>query len=206
MGALREREREEIVVPFPAPRETIRPATHYRSTWLVSSLESLRARGYFEEYRRHLHAHEETILSTLVGVWLPMEVARAHYDACNRLGLSVDEQFAMGAQVSDGMKGTLLSSVVKTARGAGVTPWTVIPQLDRLCKRGTNGGSMAVYKLGPKEVRAEFIGVELFDVDYFRHGFRGVLHAVGSLFCEKGYIHDLPGRRRGEARFRMQWV
>jgi hypothetical protein len=206
MAALRERESEEIIVAFPARREAIPPATLYRSTWLFSSLETLRARGHFDAYRRQLRSHEEAILSTLVGVWLPMEVARAHYEACDRLGLSEAEQFAMGDAVSERMKGTLLSTAVKAARGVGVTPWTILPQLERLCRRGTSGGGTAVFKLGPKEVRVEFVGVELFDIDYFRHAFRGVLHSVGSLFCEKGYIHDLPRRRRGDANFRMQWV
>lgn len=200
------REREEVIVPLPAPRETIRPATEYRSTWLVSSLQALRARGLFDEYRRNLRAHEETILSALVGVWLPMDVARAHYDACERLGLSEAEQVAMGDAVGDRMRGTLLATVVKTARGAGVTPWTIIPHVARICARGTNGGGAAAYKLGPKEARLEFVGVELFDVDYFRNAFRGVLLGVGSLFCEKGYVHDLPRRRRGEANFRLQWA
>jgi hypothetical protein len=206
MGALLEREGEEVVLRFPADRATITPATHYRSTWLFSSLEALRERGHFDEYRRHLRSHQETILSTLVGVWLPMDVARAHYDACESLRLTEAEQVAMGEAVSGRMRGTLLSTAVKAARGAGVTPWTVIPQLARISRRGANGGGAAVFKLGPKEARLEFVGLELFDVAYFRHAFRGVLLSIGSLFCEKGYIHDSPRRGRGEANFRLQWA
>jgi hypothetical protein len=209
MGALfdrvRLRESEEVILPFPTRREEIAPATLYRSTWLFSSLQTLRERGHFDDYSRRLHVHRDAILSTLVGVWLPMEVARAHYEACDSLGLSETEQVAMGEAVGARMRGTLLSTVVKMARGAGVTPWTVMPQLDRICRRGANGGGAALFKLGPKEVRVEFVGLELFDIDYFRHGFRGVLLSVGSLFCEKGYIHDLP-RRRGGATFRLQWA
>jgi hypothetical protein len=208
MGALSQRERggEEVIVPFPAPRETLAPATHFRSTWVFSSQESLRERGHFDEYRRLLQSHQETILSTLVGVWLPMEVARAHYEACDRLRLSEAEQVAMGETVGARMRGTLLSTVVKMARGAGVTPWTIIPRLDQISRRGANGGGAAVYKLGPKEVRVEFVGLELFDVSYFRHAFRGVLLSIGLLFCEKGYIHDLPRKAPGEANFWAQWA
>ena len=52
----------------------------------------------------------------------------------------------------------------------------------------------------------EVVGCELFDIDYFRHAFRGVLLNVGALFCEKEYIHDMPRRRRGEAIFKLQWA
>jgi hypothetical protein len=198
--------REEVMLPFPGPREAILPATAYRSTWLVSSLQALRERGHFEAYRRLLSAHHDVILSALAGSWLPMDVARAHYDACNGLGLDADEQLAMGQSVGGRAQGTVLSSAVKAARGAGVTPWTIVPQFHRLYLRGVNGGAAAVFKLGPKEARAEFVGCELFDIDYFRHAFRGVLLNVGALFCEKQYIHDMPRRRRGEAIFKLQWA
>lgn len=200
------REREEIILPFPAERESIPPATAYRSTWIVSSLQTLRERGHFEAYRRNLAAHHDRIFSALAGSWLPMDVARAHYEACNRLGLGLEEQIAMGLGVGGRAQGTLLSTAVKAARGAGVTPWTIIPQFDRLYRRAANGGAAAVFKLGPKEARGEFVGCELFDIDYFRHAFRGVLLNVGALFCEKLYIHDMPRRRRGEAVFRLQWA
>jgi hypothetical protein len=200
------RVREEVVLAFPGPRESIVPATLYRSTWLVSSLQTLRERGHFEQYRRLLSAHHDIILTALAGSWLPMEVAKAHYDACNRLGLSVDEQLTMGMNVGNRAQGTVLSSAVKAARGAGVTPWTIVPQFHRLYQRGVNGGAAAAFKVGPKEARAEFIGCELFDIDYFRHAFRGVLLNVGQLFTEKQYIHDMPRRRRGEAIFKLQWV
>jgi len=200
------RRREEIILPFPAPRETIAPATAYRSTWIVSSLQTLRERGHFEAYKRALTAHHDTILTALAGSWLPIDVARAHYEACDALGLGRDEQIAMGAAVGNRAQGTLLATAVKAAKGAGITPWTIIPQFDRLYRRGANGGAAAVFKLGPKEARAEFVGCELFDVDYFRHAFCGVLINVGSLFCEKAYIHDLPRRRRGDAVFKLQWA
>lgn len=198
--------REEIVLPFPVPREAILPATMYRSTWIVSSLQTLRERGHFDAYRRLLSSHHETILTCLAGSWLPIAVARAHYDACDDLGLPIDEQLAMGSGVGARAQGSLLNTAVRTAKGAGISPWTIAPQFDRLWRRGANGGAAAVFKLGPKEARAEFVGCELFDVDYFRHAFRGVLLNIGAMFCEKQYIHDLPRRKRGEAIFRLQWA
>jgi hypothetical protein len=199
-------EREETILPFPTSREEIPRATAFRSTWLVSSLQTLRERGHFEAYKRELTAHHDAILGALAGSWIPMPVARAHYEACDQLGLDVSEQVAIGESVGLRAQGTLLSTAAKTARSAGVTPWAIIPQFDRLYRRGANGGAAAAFKIGPQEARVEFVGCELFDVDYFRHAFRGVLQNIGSLFCTKSYIHDLPRRRRGEAIFRLQWA
>jgi hypothetical protein len=196
----------EPVLALP-PRNEIAPATAFRTTWVVSSLQSLRARGHFEAYFAELpERYRGTILESVVGVWLPMDAARAHYDACERLRLSVEEQLAMGAAVGERAQGTLLSTVVKSAQGVGVTPWTVLPHFDRLWRRGCNGGAVAVYRVGPKEARTEFVGCSLFDVAYFRHAFRGVIHGVASLFCEKVYVHELPKRATGGAQFRFQWV
>ena len=33
---------EETLLPFPGPRARIAPATQFRSTWVVSSVQSLR--------------------------------------------------------------------------------------------------------------------------------------------------------------------
>ncbi len=197
---------EECILPFPLAKGAIRSATAYRSTLVVSSLATLRERGYFEAYSRLLTRYREEILTSIAGSWLPMPVARAHYDACDALGLAVSEQVAIGRSVGARTQGSILATAAKTARGGGVTPHTILPQFNRLWSRAVNGSAGAVYRVGPKEARAEFVGCELFDVDFFRHGFRGVLLGVGALFCRTPHIHDLPRYGRGQAIFQMQWT
>jgi hypothetical protein len=198
---------EEAILTLPAARSEIRPVTQFRSTWLVSSLQSLRARNHYDAYVRELpkELHAD-ILPCVAGVWLPVRLARAHYEACDRLWLSVEEQVAMGTAVGERAQTSLLSTVVRTAKGAGVTPWTLLQQFDRLWKRGAEGGAVAVFRLGPKEARAEFVSCELFDVPYFRHAFRGVLLGIASMFCEKAYIHELPKRAEHGVQLRIQWA
>jgi hypothetical protein len=199
--------REEVILPFPVPRAQIEHATHYRSTWVVSSLQSLRAAGLFDRYVALLPTTMKSeILDAVAGVWMPMPIARAHYVACDELGLTTDEQLALGASVGERAQGNVLSNVVRAARGAGVTPWTIFPQFQRLWARGANGGSVAVFRLGPKDARAEFMGCELFDVAYFRHAFRGVVLGILSLFCRRAYAHEAQKRARGEVTFHMQWA
>jgi len=197
---------EEEILPFSQDRAHVLPASQFRSTWIVSSLQSLRERGHFERYLAGLAAHKAEILECVAGTWLPLRVAHAHYAACDALRLATEEQLAMGRAVGGRAQGSILQTAAKAARGAGVTPWTILPQFDRLWRRGANGGVIAVTKTGPKEARVEIVGCALFDVDYFRNAFRGVLLGIGDLFCRTPYVHDVGRRIPGEAMFQLQWV
>jgi hypothetical protein len=201
------REAETIIIPFAVPREQTAAADGYRSTWLLSSMQALRDRGhldaYFKQLDRSLH---DTMQGLVIGVWVPMSLARAHYEACDRLQLGTNEQIALGRAVSDRAQGAMLGTVVRMAKGAGVTPWTVLPQYRRLFERGVRGGGISVVKLGPKEARIDIVAVELFEVPYFRVAFRGILQGIAGLFCRVSFIHDVPTSRSVDASYRFQWV
>jgi len=197
---------DELVVALPCPREQVLPATLFRSTWIVSSLQLLRERGHFARYDGLVVSHRNEILKYIAGTWLDIELAHSHYAACDALDLPIEEQLAMGRAVGGRAQGTILQTTVKAARGAGVTPWTILPQFDRLWRRGANGGGISVTKTGPKEARVEVIGCALFDILYFRNAFRGVLLGIGDMFCRSPYVHDLSKRCSGEASFQLQWV
>jgi hypothetical protein len=196
---------EEILLPFAAPPELIPRATLFRSTMVVASLEALREHGYYERYQGLLRACRDEILAVVGGTWLPMNIARAHYEACDALGLTKPEQFEMGHVVGDRAKKSWFASALKVARGVGATPWSLAPYLGKLHERTINAGGVAAYRLGPKDARVEYVGNELLDIQYVREATRGMLHAVAEMFCQKMYSQDLP-RRSGEARFRMQWA
>jgi hypothetical protein len=197
----------EVIVPFEPSRELVAPATAYRSTWLLSSLQALRDRGHIERYYEALQPeYQEAIRSMVAGVWVPLDLARAHYRACDALGLGVTEQIALGRAVSDKAQGTMLGHVVRMAKAAGVTPWTVLPQYHRLYQRGVQGSGVAVFKIGPKEARIEIVACELFDIPYFRTAFRGVLQGIAGLFCRTSFIHDVPTTEPGTATYRFQWA
>jgi len=150
--------------------------------------------------------HRQAIELTIVGGWLPIAVAVAHYEACESLGLSKAEQVEMGREVSKHLDRTLLGTAARVAHQAGVTVWTPLGQLHRLWNRMFVGGGTAVYKLGPKETRIEFVGCTLGHIPYFRAGLRGVLHSVGSAFTEKLYVSDLPSDSPDSIHFRAAWV
>lgn len=50
-------------------------AAAIRSTLIVSAIQTLRARGYYDRYVTELGAdHREKILALIAGAWLPIEV------------------------------------------------------------------------------------------------------------------------------------
>ncbi len=198
---------DDVVLPLPVPRDRVAPATQFRSTWVVASLKSLRACGHFDRYASRVAAEDrDALLHCVAGTWLPMRLAYAHYEACQRLDLSSDEQLRMGDLVGDRGSATLISTVARAAKGAGVTPWAVFPQLDRIWRRGANGGAVSVTRSGPKEALGEVVGCELFDLSYFRTAFRGVVLGMTRGFCSSMYVREVGHRPAGEIRLRFQWA
>jgi hypothetical protein len=182
--------REEELHPFPSPMAP--RATEFKSTLLVSSLQSLRERGLFDRYRAFLSAADaESIPLTVAGLWIPIEIATAHYTAMNALGLTHGECAAAGAVVGEKVQATLLGTVARLARTGGVTPWTVLAQFQRLFERIFKGGGTRVVKLGPKEARIEVRGLELAAFPCFRAGFQGLIKSGGELFCTRAYVSEV---------------
>lgn len=185
---------EETVIHLEASsRGTIEPVTHVRSTLVAASLLSLRSLGHTDAYLRLLPATlHDTILQTVAGMWLPIDVGVAHYRAADALGLSTDEQLDVGRGVAERVQNSLLGTLARVARGAGVTPWTALEYAPKLWSRVLQGGAVALYRLGPKEARFECHGApDLAELRYFRNGFRGMFLGSGQLFCRKLYVHDL---------------
>jgi hypothetical protein len=187
------RAREDTIVPFAVPRAEVTAVSEFRSAWLHSSLRSLRAHGLFDRYAAFLPAqHRETVVGSPIGVWLPSDVAVAHYAACDQLKLDVPTQIAIGAEVAERVHSTILSIAVKLAHEAGATPWTVLGQFGRLWGHIWVGGAVGVFRLGPKEARLEVVGWPCARFAYCKNGILGVTQGLIQLFCRKVYVRDVP--------------
>jgi hypothetical protein len=199
---------EEVFLALPSPRDRLAPTTSFRSTWLVSSLETLRAHDLVERYFELLPAeHEPAMRSIIAGAWVPIDLAIAHYETCDRLGLTPGEQLRIAREVTGRSQSTVLSFATSLARGVGATPWTALGHFQRLWDRMFEGGGVAVYKLGPKEVRIEMLGCRLAHVQYFRAGLRGVVLGVGELFARTIYVTEVPTPKEPTSIvFRGSWV
>lgn len=200
--------REEPFLPFRYPAATVRPTSKFRSTWLSSSVRSLKERGLLDKYLALLpREHHDVVVAPVVGVWLPVAVAEAHYDACDGLALPSREMVDIGLDVCRRVHDTILSTAVKLARGAGATPWTIYAQFQRLWDRIWIGGDVGVVKLGPKEARIEVIGWTCARSTYCRTAIRGVFQGLADMFCSKAYCHEVPALcSPSTLGFRMAWA
>lgn len=200
---------EEVLLALSEARDKILPATHIRSTLLLSSVQSLRSRGLFDQYVQHLDpAVREAIITSVAGLWLPMNLGVLHYRACEALRLSLVQAAAIGHDVGNRIQGSFLGVVVRAARGSGVTPWTILAQCGRLFDRTfQGGGGVSVHKLGPKEARVELVGLPVLAIPYFRHAYRGAFSAGLELFSEKVYVLE-AAKKLGEmdCAYKISWV
>lgn len=196
---------DAIVLPFPEPIPIVR---NVRSTLLIGGVESLRAAGLGDAYDAGAPPEVQSAISTAVaGMWLPIDIAVAHYLWCDTLGLSNDSAAQLGRSTFERTKGTLLGAATALARGSGVDPWTFMPHLNRFWLRGLDGGGMRAVKKGPKEVEVHVAGCPLNASKYFRGAMRGLFAVLLELVCDKAYVHERPfGDPATSVAMRAQWV
>ena len=200
---------ETLVALELGPKGTVPPVTHVRGTLIAASLLSLRSRGHFDAYLRHLpEPFHAPILHSVAGSWLDISLGVAHYRAAEELQLPSEELIEIGRGVAAKIQQSLLGTLVRLAKTAGVTPWLGLEYVPTLWARCFIGGSIAVYRRGPKEARFEAHGnPELAALGYFRNAFRGMFLGSGELFCSKVYIHDMPSlAEKGIVGFRIAWA
>jgi hypothetical protein len=194
----------DIILALPTP---LRPVRRMRSTVLIASVASVRRHGRFDEYERALAPeHKEAVLRAVAATWVPMDVAAAHYAACDALGLSPEQQVLAGRGTFDGARNTLMGTAVGLARGAGVTPWLVLPMLHRMWDRGCDGGGVLVARAGPKDAHVDVVQCALLASPYMRHGLRGLFASLLELFCTRAYVTERRPPRAASAQFRAQWA
>jgi hypothetical protein len=196
---------DEVVLAFPA---IVAPVRHVRSTLVLGGVQSIKAAGLLEAYEAVSPPEvRNTILSSVAGMWLPVDVAVAHYLACDRMELSSESASKLGRGTFERTKGLLLGTATGLAKGVGVNPWTLFPHFQRFWLRGLDGGGVRVVRLGPKEARVDVVDCPLFESDYFRAACTGLTMSLCELVCRKCYAHDVGARDdRWKLTLRVQWA
>ncbi|HEX8791317.1 MAG TPA: hypothetical protein VF765_10245 [Polyangiaceae bacterium] len=195
----------DIILAFPSP---VPPMRHQRSTLLQSGMATLREAGLYEAYVGVApRAVREEIEGAVAGMWIPIETAVEHYLACDKLGLSSESVSKLGRATFDKSKGLLLGAATSLARGAGVSPLTLAPHLQRFWLRGYDGGGVQATRLGPKELRLDVIASPVLKSAYFRAALRGLCTALFELVTRRVYVHLDAARGPDTAvMLRVQWV
>jgi hypothetical protein len=184
---------------MPQGEETFLPfgeggtATAVRSTVILTSLRALRARAHFDRYMQALdEKYRDDILAITGGHWLAMDIARAHYLACDALALERGVIEDIGTESGRVLNHTVLAVVVKLSREAGASPWTALKHTNRLVGRTWQGSTCGVFKVGPKEARLEWVGQPVASIPYFRTAFGGFILGALQLFGRVVFVREIP--------------
>ena len=153
-----------------------------RGSLIASSLETLRQLALFDRYIVHLpREHHDQILYLVAASWIPIDVAMAHYAACEEMQLSETELHEIGAYVSKRIMGTFLGTLMRTA-GSVIAPGSALKHYPRLWDRLLMGGSCSVSMMGKKDARIESRGVSMFRYRYFRIAYTGLIRGAATVF------------------------
>jgi len=195
----------EVVLAFPTRTNPVR---HVRSTLLMATMASLKSEGHFEAYSKAIApAHRDALLNAVAGTWIPLDPAMAHYLACDALDLSADVEAKLGGATFERVRGTLLGTMLQMTKGVGVTPWTLLAQLQRFWDRAYDGAGIQILRLGPKDAHVDIVQCPFADTHYHRNALRGLSRAVLRLFCREAYVQERKAHRApGTCAFRAQWV
>jgi hypothetical protein len=156
----------EIIIPHDHTRG---PVTAVRNVLLQTSLNELQAKGHYDRYVQLIAPDTlEQLQTFLAPGWVPIEIAHAHYAACERLGLTSEQTDRLGTRIGERLQQTVLVSYAKTARDPAFDVWKLMPSLYRVWGRVYQGGSVQITRLGPRESLIEQVGFVLNRYAYYR--------------------------------------
>jgi hypothetical protein len=185
------------------------PLTAVKGLLLQTSLEELKGLGYFEGYSKLLDAEQFASVTGYLGnEWVPLEVMRTHYRACDGLLLTPQQLDQVGQRVVDRLNGRMLASLARTARGAGYDLWSAVAPMHRMAMRLFQGSTARVVRVSPKDMETTVYGNPLFEFQYFRVAFcgaaRGMFVFLGSRTTYAKVTHH--SLTRSEFTVRVSWV
>lgn len=198
----------EVVAPFRFPRDQVPPVTRVRSTLVTASLQGLRAMRWEERYYAGLPpALHDEVRGLVAGQWVPVDLAIAHYRACDAMQLSREEIDAMGESVSRRTQDTFVGTILRTAAGAGASPWHLYSNAHRIWARMIDGADQCVYRVGPKEALVHVVGCVLFEVPYFREAVRAYYRAAARELTRSIYVTEERARpQRHSIELSISWA
>lgn len=161
-----------------------------RGSLIVSSLQTLRELEFFPRYLEHLPAtSHDAVLLALAASWLPLDVAMAHYAACDAMRLDDAELEMIGQAVSGRIMGTFLGTLLRGSRqiGAQSAPLVALKHYDKLWDRLLMGGACNVRQTGPKDAIIESKGLPMFRYRYFRVAYASLIRGAGLMFANTFY-------------------
>jgi hypothetical protein len=198
----------EVIVPLAFPRGQARNLARVRSTLITASLVAIRQMGWEERYYQALPPNKHDDLRSLVaGSWSSIELATAHYTACDKMGLTPAEMISIGEDVSQRTQKSFVATLARASIEAGASPWILFGTARRVWDRIFDGCDIAVYKVGPKEAYVEVVNCPLLALPYFRAAFRAYFRTVVALLSKVVYTNEMTAYGTdSDAVFRFSWA
>lgn len=198
-------EREIFIAHLPE----LQPVTAVKNVLLQVSIAQLKSSGLFEQYEALVDpAVPAQILASLALSWTPIELALAHYGACENMMLRSEQLSGIGGRVGDRLQETSFVSAAKKTQESQVDVWSEVGAMHRMWARQFQGGSVQVAKHGPNDMSLELRGFRLNKFRYYREA---QLAAIGAAYRALG-VGILPlkiayySASRDELAIRIRWT
>lgn len=195
----------EIVVPHSTDGSSLEAV---RSTLIASSQHTLTQRGLRARYDAQLEPKvlEELVTASMSTQWIPLALAAHHYRALDGMDLPVELMLELGNSVGGKLSGSILGSLFRLAKSGGVSPWTPLGRMQRIWGRVYRGGSIGVFKVGPKDARIEVLRNPLTNGVYWSTAAEGLFVGVTELFARKAYCQKQLTAQRDAAFYALSWA
>jgi hypothetical protein len=166
----------EVIVPHEL---SVGPLTAVRRVLIQSSLASLQDLGHFDRYRAAIEPDILAQLTDAIGPgWVPVELALAHYRACDALKLNATEMSLLGGRVGERVQSALLVLSKSMVDQPALAPWPAMSAFARMRRRMLQGSSSEYVKVSHTELLIEILDNVLLGVPYYRGAFASWLCAA----------------------------
>ncbi len=182
--------------------------TRVRSTLLLTSRAAVTSAGCFAAYEANLARDVRAELAAMAaGEWLAVELATAHYDACDALGFDAAKHAELGRMSGEKVRGTLLGTVSQVAKAVGTTPRTLVADYARFWKRVFDGGGSTYKERGPKDLEVDVFASPLLRSRYFREALAGTTESIFSHFSTRCFVRLVSvSSDATSATYLVQWA
>jgi hypothetical protein len=184
---------DQVFLPF--TKSPVEPVTEVRSTLLIAGIQSVRAQGLYEQYSDVLSSEvRESLVGLAGGIWVPVELAVAHYAAMDRLDIGRLTIEALGAEVAERAWKHILAPVFTRAKRIGPKPWEAFSHTHETVKLNWRGGDVQITKESPTQALYEWAGQPCANIPYFVTSFGSFMRALTNLFSSRAYYSVVPER------------
>ncbi|MEM9068677.1 MAG: hypothetical protein AAGE52_09230 [Myxococcota bacterium] len=143
--------------------------------------------------------------ASMTNTWVTMELARAHYEACDRLSLAPKELSELGNAVGRRVANPFFGTIVRMAKSGGVTPWTPLARVGSAWGRAYRGSGITVYKLAPKDAELHIQRNELASIGYWVEALASLMRGTAEIFARKAFCKPIAVHG-GEVRYSLAWA